>query len=58
MSRNDDNTTRNLLDFSYHQIYYKPIGIYLSRETNKIFSNKLISQKNLKKIMVQKSFYS
>ena len=34
MSRNDDYTTGNLLDFSYYQNYYKLIGIYLSRQTN------------------------
>ena len=33
MSRNDDYTTGNLLDFSYHQNYYKLIGIDLSRQT-------------------------
>ena len=34
MSRNDDYTTGNLLDFSYHQNYYKLIGIDLSRQTS------------------------
>ena len=34
MSRNDDYTTGNLLDFSYHQNYYKLIDIDLSRQTN------------------------
>ena len=34
MSRNDDYTTWNLLDFSYHQNYYKFISIDLSRQTN------------------------
>ena len=34
MSRNDDYTTGNLLDFSYHQNYYKLIRIDLSRQTN------------------------
>ena len=34
MSRNDDYTTGNLLDYLYHQKYYKVIGIYLSRQTN------------------------
>ena len=34
MSRNDNYTTRNLLDFLYHQNYYKLIGIGLSRQTN------------------------
>ena len=34
MSRNDDYTTGNLLDYLYHQKYYKVIDIYLSRQTN------------------------
>ena len=35
MSRNDDYTRRNLLDFSYRQHYYcKLTGIDLSRQTN------------------------
>ena len=34
MSRNDDYATGNLSDFSYHQNYYKLIGIDLSRQTN------------------------
>ena len=34
LSRNDNYTTGNLLDFSYHQNYYKLIGIDLSRQTN------------------------
>ena len=34
MSRNDHYATGNLLDFSYHQNYYKLIGIDLSRQTN------------------------
>ena len=34
MSRNNDYTTRNLLDYSYHQNYYKFIGIDLSKQTN------------------------
>ena len=33
MARNN-NTTGNLLDYSYHQNYYKVIGIDLSRQTN------------------------
>ena len=32
-SRNDDYTTGNLLDYLYHQNYYKLIGIDLSRKT-------------------------
>ena len=34
MSRNDDYATGDLLDFSYHQSYYKLIGIDLSRQTH------------------------
>ena len=34
MSKNDDYTTGNLLDFSYHKNYYKLIGVDLSRQTN------------------------
>ena len=34
MSRNDDYTTGNLLDFSYHKNYYKLIGMDLWRKTN------------------------
>ena len=34
MSRNDDNTTGNLLDYLYHQ-HYKLISIDLSRQTDK-----------------------
>ena len=34
MSKNDNYTSANLLDFPYHQNYYKPIGIDLSRQSN------------------------
>ena len=34
MSKNDDYTTGNLLDYLYHQKYYKLIGLDLSRQTN------------------------
>ena len=33
ISRNNDYTTRNVLDYSYNQNYYKSNGIYLSRQT-------------------------
>ena len=33
MSRNDEYTTENLLDYLCHQKYYKLIGIDLSRQT-------------------------
>ena len=34
MSRNDNYTTGNLLDYLYHQKFYKNIGIDLSRQKN------------------------
>ena len=34
MSRNDNYTTGNLLDYLYHQKYYKLICIDLSRQTS------------------------
>ena len=34
MSRNDDNTTGNVLDYLYHQKFYKRIGVDLSRQAN------------------------
>ena len=34
MSRNDDYTTRNLLNYLYHQNYYKVVSTDLSRQTN------------------------
>ena len=34
MSRNDDYTTGNLLDYLYHQNYYNLIGIDLSKQAN------------------------
>ena len=37
-SRNNDYTTGNLLDYLYHQKYYKLIGIYLSRQASTIIS--------------------
>ena len=34
MSRNDEYTTGNLLDYLYHQKYCKPIAIDSSKQTN------------------------
>ena len=34
MSKNNDYTTGSLLNYLYHQKYYKLIGIDLSRQTN------------------------
>ena len=41
MTKNDDYTTGNLLDFSYHQNYYKLIGINSSRQTNTSIPQKI-----------------
>ena len=41
MSRNCDYTTENLLDYLYHQKYYKLIGINLSRQTNTSVSQQI-----------------
>ena len=57
MLRNDKYTTRNLLDFSYHQNYYKLIGIDLSRQTNKSiwqqinFVGKIAEKQQKKKLL-------
>ena len=34
MSRNNDYTTWNLLDYLYHLKYYELVGVYLSRQAN------------------------
>ena len=41
MLKNDNYTTRYLLDYLYHQKYYKLIGIDLSRQTNANISQKI-----------------
>ena len=41
MFRNNDYTTGNLLDYFYHQNYYKPIGTDLSRQTNTIIPQQI-----------------
>ena len=41
MSKYTDYTTANLLDYLYHQNYYKRIGIDLSRQTNKSISQQI-----------------
>ena len=59
MSRSNDRKTGNLLDYSYHQNYYKLIGIDLSRQTNtqiQVLHNKLISRENYNKMMVRQFF--
>ena len=41
MSKNDDYTTRNLLDYLYRQKCYKFIRIDLSRQTNTSIPQKI-----------------
>ena len=41
MSRNNDYTAGNLLNFSYHQNYYKLIRVNLSRQSNIRISQKI-----------------
>ena len=41
MSKNYDFTTGNLLDYMYHQKYYKLIGTDLSRQTNTSISQQI-----------------
>ena len=41
MSINDDCTTGSLIDFSYHQNKYKPIGTDFSRQTITSISQKI-----------------
>ena len=41
ISWNGDYTTGNILDYSYHQKYYKFIGIDLSRQTNTSISQQI-----------------
>ena len=45
--RNKDYTTRNLLDFSYHQNYHKLIGTDLARQTNTTVPQKVNFQEKL-----------
>ena len=49
LSRNDDFTTGNLLDFSYHQNYYKLIRIDLSRQTHTNIPQQIDFVKKLEK---------
>ena len=49
MSRNDDYTTGNLLDYLCHQNYYKLIGIDLPRQTNACVPQQINSTGKLEK---------
>ena len=58
ISRNNNNTTENFLDFPYHQNYYKLTGIDLSRKRNAItlqqvsFTSKLAEDDSVKMFSV------
>ena len=41
MSRNDDYTTENVLDYLYNRKYYKLIGIHLSRQATTSIPQKI-----------------
>ena len=41
MSRNNDYATRNLLDYLYHQNYYKPVDTNLLSQTNTSFPQQI-----------------
>ena len=57
MSRNNDYTTGNSLNFSHHQNYCKLIGTDLSRETNTNIPQAInFTEKKLKKMIVQQYF--
>ena len=47
MSRNDAYTTGNLLNFLYHQNYYKLISIDLSKQKNPNIPQQINFRKNL-----------
>ena len=49
MSRNNDYTTGNLLDYSYNQNYYKLLGIDLSRQTNATIPQQINFKEKLNK---------
>ena len=57
MSKNNDYTTGNLLDFAYFKENYKPIAIDLSKQTKIKDPQQIILLENLKtKIMEQQCF--
>ena len=49
MLKNDDSTTGILLDYLYHQKFYRLIGIDLSRQTNTNIPQQINFTKKLKK---------
>ena len=56
ISRSNDYTPGNLLDYLYHQKYYKPIGINLSRQKNTSIPKQVNFAGKWWKMMVQQCF--
>ena len=57
MSRNDNYTAGNLLDFSYHQNYYKLVCEDLSRKTNTRIHQQINFVGKLEEEVCDKVFY-
>ena len=57
MSRNNDDTTGNLLDFLYYQNYYRFNGQYLSRQIDTAIPQKDNFITKLQKMLAKKCFY-
>ena len=58
MSINDDYTTENLLDYLYHQNYYKLVGIDLSRQANTSIPQQISFTGKLKEVNDATMFFS
>ena len=56
MSRNNDHRTGNLLDYLYHQNYYKLISIDMSRQTNTNTPQQINFTEKLEEEEVQQCF--
>ena len=57
MSRNNDYTTGNLLDYSYHKNYYKHIGMVLSRQKKSTIPQQINFTKRLEENNVPEYFF-
>ena len=57
MSRNDNYTTKNLLDFTYHQNYYKLIGIDLQHKQNTSIPQQIKFTGKIDKDVFEKMFF-
>ena len=57
MSRNNDHITGSLLEYLYHQKYYKHIGTDYEDKQIQVFLKKWMFWKNYKRRMVQQCFF-